>query len=102
MAKIQAVGAHCVATLTEPDGDGDYGWMAPCGAASTEVRPMDEAIAHAEIHVDACKPVLVETCEQCRERPGVKMIDPYQQELEGIDVEMILCEVCEQSRRDDI
>lgn len=54
MAKIQAVGGQCVVTLTEPDVDGDYGWTAKCGATSTEVRPIDEAIAHAGIHADAC------------------------------------------------
>jgi hypothetical protein len=54
MAKLIVQGTHCTATMTEPDEDGDYGWTAPCGAGSTEVRPMDEAIAHAEIHADAC------------------------------------------------
>jgi hypothetical protein len=55
MAKIQAVGPHCVATLTEPDDDGDYGWTAPCGRTSMEPRPVDEAIAHAEMHADDCE-----------------------------------------------
>lgn len=53
MAKIQVTGKYCTVTLSEPDEDGEYDWMAWCGEAADAIRPLDEAVGHAEMHVDA-------------------------------------------------
>ena len=56
MAKIVIVGEHCRAMLTEPDGDGDYQYIAACGATSADwVQPIGDTIQAAEMHVDACQ-----------------------------------------------
>jgi len=52
MARIVVDSDVCTVTLTEPDEDGDYGWTARCGETSDAARPIDEAIAEAEVHVD--------------------------------------------------
>jgi hypothetical protein len=56
MASIQVRGIFSEATLTLPDDDGDYGWQCNCGQQSETVQPIEDAIAHAEIHVDMACP----------------------------------------------
>ena len=43
-------------------------------------------------------------CESCRkDKKDVRVIiDPYHHDVDDEDIEMALCEQCEQSRRDDI
>lgn len=52
MAEIKVLGKNCQVTLSEPDEDGDYSWTAQCGEVADAFRPIDEAIANAENHVD--------------------------------------------------
>lgn len=53
MASITVQGMHSQVILSEPDEDGDYSWnCASCLARADAYRPLDEAIASAEIHVD--------------------------------------------------
>ena len=54
MAMIQIINAEhgAAVQLSEPDEDGDYGWRCTCGVFDDDYRPVDEAIAHAEVHVD--------------------------------------------------
>jgi len=55
MARITVAGdrdANPKVALTKPNEDGDYGWVCQCGAKNDAVRPIDEAIANAEVHVD--------------------------------------------------
>lgn len=52
MAKIVVQGEDHIVTLDEPDEEGDYVWTCSCGEKTGEYRPIDEAIAHAEAHVD--------------------------------------------------
>lgn len=61
MARIIVKSGICTVDLTDPDSDGDYGWFAECGEASDTVRPIDEAIANAETHVDISCPRLAKS-----------------------------------------
>jgi hypothetical protein len=67
MAQILVRSAVCEVNLLEPDEDGDYRWLAACGAEGDAYRPLDEAVADAENHVDiqcAKKPVIhLDGCE---------------------------------------
>jgi hypothetical protein len=52
MAKIQVTGSGCTVTLSEPDEDGEYGWVAGCGGRSESVQAMGDTVADAEVHTD--------------------------------------------------
>jgi len=39
-------------------------------------------------------------CELCG-KPGERVIDPYQADVDDIEAEMVLCDDCLQNRRDD-
>lgn len=52
MAKIMVKGPGCRVTLGEPDKDGDYRWAGQCGRTGDARRPIDEAVADAEVHTD--------------------------------------------------
>jgi hypothetical protein len=55
MATIIIQGKYCRATLTEPDEDGEYNFLAACGRDSGwGVQPIGDMIMAAEMHVDAC------------------------------------------------
>lgn len=52
MALIQITGERCSVILADPDEDGEYGWIAACGAQSESVQAIGDTIQDAEIHVD--------------------------------------------------
>lgn len=57
MATIQINGKWCIATLRDADYEGEYRWIASCGAVSQgaggpSVGHLADAINDAEIHVD--------------------------------------------------
>jgi hypothetical protein len=54
VAKIQVIGQERdhVATLSEPDEEGEYTFSCSHGETMIEYRPIDEVISQAEIHVD--------------------------------------------------
>lgn len=58
MASIQVHGKASTVTLSEPDEDGDHHWSCICGAQAEDCRPIADAIAHAEIHVDIQCPLI--------------------------------------------
>jgi hypothetical protein len=59
MAVIKLMGPESEAVLGEPDEDGDYRWTClDCGERGDVWRPLDEALADAEIHVDLKCPLL--------------------------------------------
>lgn len=58
MAKIVVMSddGECKVVLSEPDEDGDYTWDCTCGDFLDAHRPIDEAIATAESHIDMGAP----------------------------------------------
>lgn len=53
MAMIKVEGTYATVTLGDQDEDGDYQWEClQCGERGDCYRPLDEAIADAEIHAD--------------------------------------------------
>jgi hypothetical protein len=52
MARIKVEGDYGTADLGEPDEDGDYRWTCANGHRGDAFRPIDEAVADAESHVD--------------------------------------------------
>jgi hypothetical protein len=54
MAKIIILADNGIsmATLSRPDEDGDYVWTCSYGHRGDAYRPIDEAVADAEVHVD--------------------------------------------------
>lgn len=55
MATIIIQGEYCKATLTEPDDEGDVGYVAECGATSEDWgnQPIGDMIEAAGNHVDS-------------------------------------------------
>jgi len=59
MATIKIEGDHAEVTLGEPDEDGDYRWTClDCHEQGDCLRPLDEAVADAENHVDLKCPAI--------------------------------------------
>lgn len=50
--RIKVEGDHCTVTLSEPDEDGDYYWIAECDAVAEFIQPIEDAIANAEVHIE--------------------------------------------------
>jgi hypothetical protein len=57
MAKIVILGTHCRAVLTEPDKDGEHGYVAACGGTEGDWgrQPMEDMVQAADNHVSSCR-----------------------------------------------
>lgn len=52
MASIEIHGNNHTVTLSEPDGDGCYTWHCSCGHGDGGPRPITDAIAGGNEHID--------------------------------------------------